>query len=85
MNVYDKIFVFLDMDKDERVDQRDIKYGISYIMNKDVNEADVKEAFKKYDKDKDGKLTKPEFILAGVNNYFTKSVEDPNITASFFE
>jgi hypothetical protein len=39
--VFEKLFDFLDDDKDELLDERNLKMGISYIMNKDINEADV--------------------------------------------
>jgi len=39
--VFDKMFDFLDDDKDELLDSRNLKMGISYIMNKDIVDADV--------------------------------------------
>lgn len=35
------MFDFLDDDKDEYLDARNLKMGISYIMNKDISDADV--------------------------------------------
>jgi hypothetical protein len=34
---FDKLFDFLDDDKDDLLDERNLKMGISYIMNKDIN------------------------------------------------
>ena len=45
---------------------------MAFIMNKDINESDLKEAFNTYDKDKDGKFNINEFLLACINGLLTK-------------
>ena len=61
-----------------------MKFGISFVTNKNIDSDDVDRAFDTYDTDKDGKMNKREFILASMNDGFLRSVENPSITTSFF-
>lgn len=79
------MFEYLDSDNDGFIDERNIKFGMSFITNKNIDSDDVKRAFEEYDKDKKGSFNKKQFILACMNEQLTKSIENPSITSSFFE
>jgi Ca2+-binding EF-hand superfamily protein len=50
--VFEKLFEFLDDDKDESIDASNMKLGISYIMNKDIDNKDIEAVInKRGDKD----------------------------------
>lgn len=83
--VFEKLFDYLDSDHDDKIDRSNLKYGLSYVMNKDLNADDLEKTFALYDKDNDKFLSKSEFILASMNGILVRSVEDPSITASFFD
>jgi len=53
-------------------------------MGKDIDEDDLEKLFATYEKDGDGKMLKSEFILGGISQLMTRSVEDSSITTSFF-
>jgi Ca2+-binding EF-hand superfamily protein len=84
INVFDRLFEYLDNDRDGFVDKRNVKFGVSFVTNKNIDSDDVDRAFDTYDSDKDGKMNKKEFILASMNDGFLKSVQNPTITTSFF-
>ena len=79
-----KKYSYLDNDRDGFIDKRNVKFGISFVTNKNIDSDDVDRAFDTYDTDKDGKMNKREFILASMNDGFLRSVENPSITTSFF-
>jgi hypothetical protein len=40
--VFERLFEYLDSDHDDKIDRSNLKYGLSYVMNKDLNSDDVR-------------------------------------------
>jgi Ca2+-binding EF-hand superfamily protein len=86
LNVFEKLFKWLDRDGDLFLEPEDMIYGVSRIMFRDVDMNEIQTVFDKYKiAGKDGKLSKDNFFTALINEELTKTFKDELVTSTFIK
>ena len=84
-DVFSKLFDWLDRDSDGNITLPDVKYGISRIMIKDIDDDTLSLMFQDQNKQPIFKLTKEMFLLKIANGQLDKAFLDSNFKESFIK
>ena len=74
--MFSELFHWLERDNDGLINQKDILYGLSRVLLKDVNRNEIDTVFETYDINKNGKINLNDFILSIENGLFDKTFKE---------